>query len=164
MIVVQPGQRQMVRLVRVGTGLNPPAVEAAYRVVLDELPLQGDAQGVQFVLRYSIPIFVSPPEAASDGATRKPSSPALEWSLRRLGDDLFLTATNAGSEHAKLTEVNFSPRNGQAITLGDGLYGYVLPKATRHWNVTEHRAVSAGGTLNALVNEQAVAIPLAPAP
>ena len=164
MIVVQPGQRQMVRIVRVGAGLNPPSVQAAYRVVLDELPLQNGAQGVQFVLRYSIPIFVSPPQAASDGATQKSPPLVLEWSLRRAGGDLLLTATNPGAVHAKLTEVSFIPRNGQAITLGDGLYGYVLPKSTRHWQVTEHPAVSAGGTFNALVNEQAVAIPLAPAP
>ena len=164
MIVIQPGQQQMVRIVRVGAGMNPPPVQAAYRVVLDELPLQSGAQGVQFVLRYSIPIFVSAPQAASDGETQNSSPPALEWSLRRAGGDVFLTATNPDSAHAKLTEVNFSPRTGHAITLGDGLYGYVLPRATRHWKVTEHRAVTAGGTLNALVNDQAVAIPLAPVP
>lgn len=164
MIVIQAGQRQMVRLVRVGTGMNSPAVQAAYRVVLDELPLQDEAQGVQFVLRYSIPIFVSPPEAVVGATDTTPPAPALEWSLRRVASDLFLTATNSGSVHAKVIEASFNPSAGKPITLGDGLFGYVLPKATRQWKVSEHRAISNGGTLNALVNDQAVAIPLAPAP
>ena len=165
MVVIPAGQRQMVRLVRVGAGMNPPAVQDAYRVVLDELPLGNGTQGVQFVLRYSIPIFISSAEAAADGAkvSRVLSSPVLEWTLSRVAADVYLTATNSSSVHAKVIEASFSPKSGKPVTLSDGLYGYVLPKAVRRWNVSEFPAIPAGGTLNALVNDQAVAIPLAPA-
>src|SRR5690606_27632881 len=62
MLEVASGGEQLVRVVRLGPA--PAATEASYRVVVDELPVAAvDAadggEGLRFVLRYSIPVFVA---------------------------------------------------------------------------------------------------------
>ncbi|UWX04754.1 molecular chaperone [Pseudoxanthomonas sp. NC8] len=56
---VAAGERQLVRLIR--PRAEPSASEAAYRLVIDELPADASAPrdpGLRFLLRYSVPVFV----------------------------------------------------------------------------------------------------------
>ncbi|PSD48383.1 hypothetical protein C7E25_22025, partial [Stenotrophomonas maltophilia] len=53
------GQQQLVRVMR--PDRTPPPAQQHYRLIVDEVPdLATRAEGMQFVLRYSIPVFVQP--------------------------------------------------------------------------------------------------------
>ncbi|WP_267120372.1 fimbrial biogenesis chaperone, partial [Xanthomonas sacchari] len=60
MLQLAPHARQLVRVIRLDPA--PAAGEDAYRILVDELPSQdasGNASaGLQFVLRYSVPVFL----------------------------------------------------------------------------------------------------------
>lgn len=56
---IQPGQKQLVRVVK----LNPTlTTEQAFRLIVDELPSDKAIKinGVQLLLQYSIPVFLKP--------------------------------------------------------------------------------------------------------
>lgn len=73
MLKLPPDVHQLVRIVR--NGLPPDTVEGSYRIIIDEVPVTDDAavtstqatnkaqqaNGLQFRLRYSIPVFLAPP-------------------------------------------------------------------------------------------------------
>src|SRR6185312_17329775 len=58
MLSIPPGGKQLVRVIR--TGGDAPAGEQAFRLLVDELPVDTDRKetGVKYVLRYSVPVFV----------------------------------------------------------------------------------------------------------
>jgi fimbrial chaperone protein len=156
MLGIDGGQRQLVRVIRVGA---PPsgaaAVEDAYRVVVDELPVDADtSRGVQFVLRYSVPVFVEP-------AGKDATAPKLAWSLHREGDSAVLDVANSGDGHAQISQLVFTDSNGKHIPLSNGLLGYVLPGAHMRWTLEPDAGVfAAGGTFNARINGEPVAQPI----
>lgn len=167
MLSIQPGQRQIVRVIRVGAGLAPPPIEKTYRVVMDELPISSKGSGVQFVLRYSVPIFVAAAATAGPANTEPQKSPVprVTWAIRGSGKTAVLVATNDGGSHAKITQASFTPKSGKKTILSEGLYGYVLAKSTRQWPLADNaRLFSGGGTLDALVNDQAISIPISAVP
>src|SRR5690606_4984286 len=61
---IAPGERQLVRIVRPDSG--PVPAEQAFRLLVDELPdpEQEVSSGLQFLLQYSVPVFVLPPGIA----------------------------------------------------------------------------------------------------
>ncbi|MGB3291221.1 MAG: molecular chaperone [Burkholderiaceae bacterium] len=165
MVTIQPEQRQIVRLVRVGAGQAAPAIEQAYRVVIDELPVGGGAEGVKFVLRYSVPIFVAAAAPASAAGGQAATAPKLDWTLQHGPAGAQLVARNTGRSRAKLVDASLSGRDGKKLVLSQGLYGYVLPGSVRHWPLSREAAQAAkGGTLNLSINEQAASVPLQSAP
>ncbi|MCT4541825.1 molecular chaperone, partial [Pseudomonas aeruginosa] len=59
------GQQQLIRVVRADP--QPPPGQLAYRVIVDEVPpLDPNREGMQFVLRYSLPVFVQPDGTAAE--------------------------------------------------------------------------------------------------
>lgn len=148
MLGIQPGDRQLIRVIRIGA---PPAgsdaVEAAYRLAIDELPVQdGGKKGLQFVLHYSVPVFVEPQDKAA-------VAPQLHWTLQREGDHAALVVSNTGTGHAQLSDLSYSDRAGHRTAIAGGLLGYVLPGATMHWTLKQPATVFAGtGTLEATIN------------
>lgn len=148
MLGIEPGDRQLVRVIRIGA---PPsgsgAVEAAYRLAIDELPVKDSAQkGLQFVLHYSVPVFVQP-QGAADVA------PVLHWTLQREGDHAVLVVSNSGTGHAQLAEMDYVNQAGNRTAIAAGLLGYVLPGATMRWTLKQSATVFAGtGTLEATIN------------
>ncbi len=129
-VTIAPGGKQLVRLTR--TAPTAAASEAAYRVVVDEIPAArtADETGakVSFRMRYSLPLFaygagLRPPGPANgknaDGATRKTATegrdtlstrlhaPTLDWRIVALGDGRHLEIRNRGIVHARLTELAF---------------------------------------------------------
>jgi fimbrial chaperone protein len=143
MLAIAPGGRQLVRVIRTG----PPASstgEQTFRLLIDELPQGGaTATGVQYVLRYSVPVFVGPAGA----------KPSLQWSSTVGHDGITLEIRNTGDAHAQVSALALSPPGGAAVDLVPGLLGYVLPGATMHWTVALPAGAStANARLKALIN------------
>lgn len=153
MLEIAAGGRQLVRVIRVGT---PPsgnqAVEDAYRISVDELPVdvQG-GKGLNFVLHYSLPVFIEP-------VGKQHTKPELTWSLHRVDHRAVLEVSNHGDGHAQLSQITFKDGQGKTVSVADGLLGYVLPGASMRWELkTPADTFTSGGTLNAKVNDEAVA-------
>jgi len=149
MLELAATDRQLIRIIRTGA---PPsgagAVEEAYRVIIDELPVEGQEpkKGLKFVLRYSVPIFVEPAGAA-------PAAPQLTWSLSRNGDHAVLDVANGGGTHAQLAALNFVDAAGRRTVVHDGLLGYVLPGAQMRWTLKPPvAAFAAGGSMETMIN------------
>jgi len=152
MLQLAAGDKQLVRVIRVGA---PPsgagAAEETYRVAIDELPIESkDKKGLQFVLHYSVPIFIEPVGGASP--------PQLRWTLLRDGTHVALEVANAGGTHAQLADLSFVDASGRRTEVAAGLFGYVLPGVTMRWMLKLPAATFAsGGTLEGKVNGEAAA-------
>ncbi len=141
MVRLEPGQKQLVRLIK----QSAPAAgqESAYRIVLDEIPVPrtpGENQaGLNFQMRYSVPLFVY-----GNGLTRDRATPGLSWREVSSGNKRWLELTNNGNGHARLSDVKVG-----GTTLGNGLFGYVLAQSSQRWPVTH----ALRGELTARVNK-----------
>lgn len=133
-IEVPNDKRQVVRLVRFGAqaaaAANTPC-EQSFRVIVDELPDFTEEEtraGMNYVLRYSVPVFVQNPKCTA-------AAPKLSWQLVVNGPQVFLEVSNAGDKRAQLANVRLIGTGGSTSTLAGGLMGYVLPGATRRFAV-----------------------------
>ncbi|WP_252273165.1 fimbrial biogenesis chaperone [Pseudomonas subflava] len=153
MATLQPGKRQLVRLVR----LQTPAAGTlqTYRVLVDEVlpPNERPPElGVQFQMRYSVPLIVTGTGAyLDDGASDAPRrgqalAPELHYRIADSGGQRFLYVRNRGPAHARLSQVELG-----RFTLAKGLLGYVLPGAEMRWPLPA--AAPAKGPLHARINE-----------
>ena len=152
MLSIPPGGKQLVRVIR--TGGDAPAGEQAFRLLVDELPVDTDRKetGVKYVLRYSVPVFV--------GGS---GTPSLAWSTTLGKDGLALDIRNSGSLHAQLSAMTLETPNAAPVTLAPGLLGYVLPGASMHWTLPVPAGTDlAHASIKALVNGEATDQTLAP--
>jgi fimbrial chaperone protein len=163
MATIPPGKRQLIRLVRGQMGT--PGQEEAFRLIIDEIPplsqstSQENSAGLQFQIRYSVPLFV-----AGDGIRLKPDMdkkqaatvPVLSAKLVMVAGKKYLRIHNSGLIHARLSNVVWT-QGIKNITLNAGLLGYVLPGAQMQWPVP--MPLVAEGELNAQVNDVATQIP-----
>lgn len=148
MLEIQPGQKQLIRVIRIGAPPNGAgAVENAYRLAIDELPIDvRGKKGLQFVLHYSVPVFVEPAGVAK-------TSPQLQWSLQQEGDHAVLQVANHGTGHAQIAQLGFINSAGGRIEINGGLFGYVLPGATVRWTLKQPASdFAGGGTMEARIN------------
>lgn len=128
MVRIEPGKRQLVRLIK----QTPPAAgqEAAYRVLLDEIPTPQapgeNKAGVTYQMRYSVPLFVY--GSGLDPATARPD---LSWRLVNREGKQALEITNRGNAHARLSNVQLGGRQ-----LAGSLLGYVLANASNTFPLT----------------------------
>lgn len=145
MVTIAPGDRQLVRIIR---QVAPPSdgTEAAYRVIVDELPVGGaDKGGLKFVLRYSVPVFIAPAGDPTVSAT-------LRASVEASGDGMVLRVHNSGKGHAQLADVS-QHEDGQDTPLLSGLVGYALPGSTMSWPLPPESRRA--GALRARINGEA---------
>lgn len=127
MLELAPGERQLIRIIRLGPASNN--IEDAYRLFIDELPPSTrQINRLQFVLHYSIPVFIQP---ASILAT----SVKLQWKLRLIDGNAFVEISNQGSSHAQLSAATYINARGVRKEITPGLLGYVLPGATMRWRL-----------------------------
>ena len=155
MLELAPGARQLVRVIRLGA---PPAAEGSYRLIVDELP-PDEAQrppGLQFVLRYSVPVFLA---AAGDPAT----APKLRARVDLQGDQVRFEVRNDGDQYAQLADLTFVDAHGTRHPLRPGLLGYALPGQRMRWPLAAPAELLRGaGTFKARINgeatEQALAL------
>jgi fimbrial chaperone protein len=148
MLQLALADKQLVRVIRAGAPpMGANAVEAAYRLAIDELPVDTQGkQGLQFVLHYSVPIFVEPAGVAS-------VAPQLHWSLKADGAQATLEVSNSGNGHAQLAQMNYIDGAGHRTEISGGLLGYVLPGATMQWTLKQAAASFAGGgTIEVMIN------------
>jgi len=124
MTKLAPGSRQTVRVVRTA---KASAGQDSYRLFVDEIPqaARRTRNGVEFVLRQSIPVFFSAPGI----------SPAkVAWSASSNGRKLTLTARNSGTDRQKVSRLVLKDQGGKVLARTDGLAGYVLGGSTRRWD------------------------------
>ncbi|WP_242108028.1 fimbrial biogenesis chaperone [Luteimonas aquatica] len=157
MQTLQPGEKQVVRIIR--TAPQPVAAETTYRVIVDELPSGArDRQGLQFVLRYSVPIFVVP-DAAAGAPT---PAPALDARLLGSGDgEAILEVRNRGTQHAQIADLAYGKDAASAAPVTPGLLGYALAGQTMRWPLKSPASRFTGGIFVARINGAAALQPLA---
>lgn len=146
MVTIAPGDRQLVRVIR---QVAPPSdgTEAAYRVVVDELPVDGaDKGGLKFVLRYSVPVFLAPAGDPTVSATLQSN-----WVDTPNGPRL--SVHNTGTGHAQVADVTQAGVGTKGIALVPGLVGYVLPGSTMAWPLPAD--ARRAGALRARINGEA---------
>ena len=165
---IPAGKRQLIRLIRGQMGI--PGQEEAFRLIIDEVPpafsnasevKSKKEAGVQFQMRYSVPLFV-----AGDGIRLKEDSekkllataPKLSAQLVNIAGKKYLQVANQGNVHARLSRVVWH-QGVKNVVLSGGLLGYVLPGAQMRWLVPMN--VSSEGALKAQINDMNdVSIPL----
>lgn len=147
MLALAPGERQLIRIIRVGPASK--SVEDAYRLSIDELPpsrLQSNK--LQFVLHYSVPIFIQP-------ASMPPTSLKLQWSLKSIGRETFVDVSNQGNSHAQISAMTYISPKGARKVITPGLLGYVLPGSTMRWILPlSDNNISRGSKLEVTINGQ----------
>ncbi|RYZ04203.1 MAG: molecular chaperone [Comamonadaceae bacterium] len=162
---VAPGRDQLVRIIRLRPAAS--AGEEAYRLLIDELPAESSAarQGVQLLLRHSVPLFVLPPGAIPALEKRgKGESADLEVQARPAAEAVLLSVRNKGSQRVRLTQVSFEGSDGQSAPVEPGLLGYVLAGQQMQWTVRLPPArLASGGTFKARLNDDTEPKALAPA-
>lgn len=155
MLELAPGAQQLVRVIRLGA---PPAREGAYRLIVDELPPDQAkrAAGLQFVLRYSVPVFLAP----ADGEA---GAPRLRAQFQFEGERAWLAVDNRGERRAQLADAVFVDAQGRRHALAPGLLGYALAGQRMRWPLQIPAETLRGpGSLKARINgepdEQALAL------
>lgn len=148
MIELKPGEKQLIRVIRAKA--PPQGAEAAYRVMVNELPISAPNQksGLQFALSYSLPVFVQPV-----GVTK--TSPQLQWIVQPQSDgkNVNLRVSNTGNGHAQLSGLSFTDKSGNMTNLSPGLLGYILPGATMNWSLKiPTSTLASGGTFKVMMN------------
>ncbi len=155
MVSIPPGERQLVRVIRRPAQVNAAAQrEASFRILVDELPVANGSgeQGVNFVFRYSLPLFVWP-------SAKMQLNPDvdLQWSLRNTETGVVLSLQNNGSKSAQIADLIFMSPPKQ-MTIKDGLFGYVLAGQTREWRLDNVDAdvVTRTKSIRAVINGELV--------
>lgn len=146
-ITLPAGEEQLIRIIR--TGPVPDSVEDAYRLSIDELPEHVPHRtGLQFVLHYSVPVFIRPVTL-----TAPASSVKLQLALRRVDGKVFLEGRNEDGIHAQLSALTYINPNDERKEISSGLVGYVLPGATMRWLLfNSDRDVTHGGKIEVMIN------------
>lgn len=159
---VAAGERQLVRLIRPSP--TPVPVEMAYRLTIDELPVDASKpqdSGVTFLLRYSVPVFVlaegdtplSPSRrTATSPVVGKPAQ--LSASLQPQGETSVLRIANPGRQRVRLSALAWEAADGKRTELTPGLLGYALAGQQMQWTIPLSPQLHArGGRLKARFND-----------
>ncbi|MBB5281194.1 fimbrial chaperone protein [Pacificimonas flava] len=132
--VVEPGDRQLVRVVRRGT-VDRSAPQKSFRLLIDELPAPATEDGdaaepraqIAVQMRYSLPLFVY-------GASLDAAKPELTSRIEMANGKTYLVIKNNGAGHARLLDLR-TARAGANTMLIPGLVGYVLGGASMRWEL-----------------------------
>jgi fimbrial chaperone protein len=124
------GATQVVRLV-----LRRPASghEAAYRILLDQIPPPASPGTVRIALRLSIPVFAEPAGRVA---------PHVQWRIENDGRQALLVAVNDGTQHETARDLALGAAKVDAKTSP-----YILAGATRRWRILSPSALSTGASL-----------------
>lgn len=151
MLELAPRSQQLVRVIRLSDA--PATTEGSYRVLVDELPVEGGARpaasGLQFVLRYSVPVFVAPKASDAD--------PSLSTRVVQEDGKPMLEVHNTGTAHAQVVDLEVTAQSGKSQSIVAGLAGYVLPGEHRRWPLPDAAPSGAQATFKAKINGEAQA-------
>lgn len=163
-VEIGPGQQQLIRLVR--TQPLPGEQETAFRLLVDELPYDPEAiaPGLQFLLRYSIPVFVLPagaiPLLSRNGRPASSAARQLSGQWRRDHDNVQLALHNHGGQRVRISQLAWVSDAGQRTALIPGLLGYVLAGNQMQWNIPLPPGLPDDGALHATLNDDTDSQPL----
>lgn len=148
------GQQQLVRVMR--PTVEAPAVQQYYRLIVDEVPdLATRAKGMQFVLRYSIPVFVQP-------RAQGKLAPQLQARLVRLDDGRDgVEVGNSGNSYAQIADLALGSVERPRI-VHPGLLGYVLPGQVMRWPLERTAIDRDNDQITAKLNGESEQTPLPP--
>ncbi|MCH8493132.1 MAG: fimbria/pilus periplasmic chaperone [Idiomarina sp.] len=145
LVKLAPGERQLVRLynrVPVASGQ-----EKSWRVLIDEIPDRTEESsdsdsGVRFQVRYSLPLFAYGPGAInpaslSSTALRDLVASNVSWNIANYEGKPHLYITNHSSFNWRIDSLTIHGKNSGSTRIGEGLQGYLLPSATRNWEIPE---------------------------
>lgn len=160
-VEIAPEGRQVVRLVRFGDEAESGAAcEQSYRILVDELPEETEGQqlGLQYVLRYSVPVYLTNPGCGQP-------QPELSWEIVTRGEAAHLHVVNMGQTRAQLADIHYISADGTRTQISGGLFGYVLSGAERDFALAQPAAeFASGGRIEVRVNGSQVSEPVAVAP
>jgi fimbrial chaperone protein len=124
MATLQPKSNYTVRVVRLTK--QPAVTEESYRLLVDEIPDRASLAPatVTMAFRYSIPVFFYPQTAIQ---------PALTWSVERREGKVFVSATNTGTRHVRISDLQISDAKRTKSATFKGLAGYVLARSSKSW-------------------------------
>lgn len=164
---IPPGERQLVRIVRPDPG--PVPAEQAYRLLVDELPdpEQEVSSGLQFLLQYSIPVFVLPPGVAPrdmPGPKAPTDASVLTATVTGAGNQSTLTVFNRGNQRVRLSALASVDAGGTETMLVPGLVGYVLAGQRMQWPLDVSANSLRGRQLKVRLNDDREPQILPPAP
>lgn len=122
---VEPGERHVIRVARRGAG--DAAREQSFRLLISEVVDESKVQrgGVQFALRLSIPVFVTPADAVADP----------QWTLSRRGSGLALVLRNGGTAHVQVRRLELAGGGTRPVVI-DGPT-YVLAGKEHRWTLDQ---------------------------
>ncbi|MCX2780707.1 fimbrial biogenesis chaperone [Microbulbifer thermotolerans] len=135
-VELMPGMEQIVRLVRLGE--SPSGADQSFRLVVDELPLNGGAapNQVSVRMRYVLPLFV-----------RAQDAPEAKISCAVRDNAVVLECINSGGRAAQLGASFLIDSSGWEVQLSAGLLGYVLPGSRKVWALPENSGVSSANNM-----------------
>ncbi len=121
---IAPGASQVIRLV---LRRSPERKEDAYRVLLDQIPPPAEQGTVRIMLRISLPVFANP---------TTPTVSHVQFHLERSADQIFLVASNGGTAHDTIRDLDLWTEGGKKIKTTFSGSQYMLAGATRRWPVS----------------------------
>lgn len=160
-VQVAPGKQQMVRVIRIHSA--PVSQELSYRVLVDELPGKASAErsvGLKVLLRYSIPVFVTPQASRSARAVTDLSKVQAQLVAGSNGKSV-LQVKNSGPSYVRISNLRTLRSDGVQKSLGGaGLFGYVLAGQQMSWPVDVAYPLSSDLSLEARFNDDRQSQPL----
>lgn len=125
-IKIAPNSRQVVRLVRIGTAR--PTGQLTYRMIAREIPeavKPTEGNLVQLALAFSMPVFITPPEA----------KPKVDCTVARVAaDTVKATCDNSGNAHTHPVSLLLNAGNGDTLAKDD-VGGYILSGIKRSFEL-----------------------------
>lgn len=145
---IPPGGRQLVRVIKKDSLKNDNTF-SAYRIMINEIPVSSEKQtGVDFVMEYSVPVFINSVSTVSN------EHETYAVSLSRERNDYSITLNNNGENFAKIYNLTYKNKNGGVVDVVPGLLGYVLPGRTMTWSFSSSLITnsSRGGVFEYFIN------------
>lgn len=129
------------QLIRVGLRRRLP--NAAYRVILEEIPRPSTNTVIQVALRLNLPMYV---ETVAGGG-----KPAVRWTAwRDATGEIVLEGRNDGTAYAQITAIGLTGADGRHTDLTSSM-GVVLPDSMRLWRIGKHPELRSGSDLPLIV-------------
>lgn len=143
---IPPGGKQLVRVIRSKPSVSPSVLET-YRVVVNELPAPSTKEkGVDFVMEYSLPVFVL------NGPVDKTSQTTPLTVLKKDGKQ-FLRAANNGTYFSHVYDIQYIAPGGKKFLLSTGGLGYILPGKEMEWDSgLKSPVMQSGGSIEYIQN------------
>ncbi len=139
---IPPGKQQLIRIIMPSPMETP--YEQSYRLIVDELPGGKKTDGVSFLLRYVVPVFINSPKGDGNFDIKK-----IKIRIDNHHELASMIIDNASDQHIKLSNV-YLQSGSRKYVLSKGLLGYVLAHSQMSWPLPE--GIRSGNLLTFILN------------